>query len=141
MTAFVRQEGAGIYAIRWFSPHHEDRFCGHATLASAHILLPTLAASSDSGEITFRSKPGELRARRSPTGTVELNFPAGDTQPASVQELDKVKQMVQEAMGDQVTVLRVDLGVLDVYIELDMAEGLHLRDAKIAQQPFVCVSH
>lgn len=37
-TAFVRREADGAFAIRWFSPLTEVAFCGHATLASAHVI-------------------------------------------------------------------------------------------------------
>lgn len=37
-TAFLRREPDGAFAIRWFSPTTEIAFCGHATLASAHVI-------------------------------------------------------------------------------------------------------
>lgn len=37
-TAFVVIEGRGKFAIRWFTPTREVRLCGHATLASAHVM-------------------------------------------------------------------------------------------------------
>src|SRR5687768_6078077 len=37
-TAFLVPLGAGRYGLRWFSPTIEIDLCGHATLASAHVL-------------------------------------------------------------------------------------------------------
>ena len=37
-TAFLLPEGKG-YRLRWFTPKVEVNLCGHATLASAHVLL------------------------------------------------------------------------------------------------------
>ena len=38
-TAFLRPQGdAGRYGLRWFTPAVEVALCGHATLASAHVL-------------------------------------------------------------------------------------------------------
>ena len=34
--------GNGRYAIRWFTPEMESDLCGHATLASAHVILTKL---------------------------------------------------------------------------------------------------
>lgn len=138
MTAFLSLESTDHYALRWFSPECEEAFCGHAILASAHFLLPAVDPGTPPANITFRSKAGQLRARRTVMGAVELDFPAGDARPTTTEELQQVKELLKQAMGDQATVVKADLGPLDVYIELKMAEGLHLRDAIIAQQPFVC---
>ncbi|PSQ67754.1 MAG: hypothetical protein BRD25_01115, partial [Bacteroidetes bacterium QH_1_61_8] len=37
-TAFVRPQADGTYRLRWFTPTAEVDLCGHATLASAHVL-------------------------------------------------------------------------------------------------------
>ena len=62
-TAFlVRDEtGAGDWELRWFTPACEIRLCGHATLASGHVLL-----GRDGGySVTFRTrKAGLLEVRR-----------------------------------------------------------------------------
>ena len=39
-TAFVERRD-GVFALRWFTPRTEIRLCGHATLASAHVLWET----------------------------------------------------------------------------------------------------
>ncbi|MFE0018986.1 PhzF family phenazine biosynthesis protein [Mesorhizobium sp. NPDC059054] len=59
-TAFARPNGRG-WDLRWFTPVHEVDFCGHATLATAHVL----AAHHDvAGEIAFSTRIGELRVAR-----------------------------------------------------------------------------
>lgn len=79
-TAFLHPEGEG-YRLRWFTPTVEVSLCGHATLASAHILWETGALPID--EIArFQTLSGELTARRVGEA-IELNFPAGDVSPAS----------------------------------------------------------
>ncbi|HEV8624357.1 MAG TPA: PhzF family phenazine biosynthesis isomerase, partial [Acidimicrobiia bacterium] len=37
-TAFLLPSGDGVYGLRWFTPAVEVDLCGHATLASAHVL-------------------------------------------------------------------------------------------------------
>src|SRR5437763_6207833 len=72
-TAFLLPEGAG-YRLRWFTPTIEVDLCGHATLASAHVLWETEALAPDS-EARFQTRSGLLTARRT-DGRIELNFPA-----------------------------------------------------------------
>jgi len=71
-TAFFVAEGGG-YRLRWFTPEAEVDLCGHATLASAHVLFEHLGHAAD--EIVFDSRSGELRVSRSDKG-LELDFPA-----------------------------------------------------------------
>jgi PhzF family phenazine biosynthesis protein len=72
-TAFLLPHEEG-YDLRWFTPAVEVDLCGHATLASAHILWETgLLAAED--EARFSTRSGLLTARK--TGDmIELNFPA-----------------------------------------------------------------
>ncbi len=72
-TAFFAPEGSG-YKIRWFTPVHEIDLCGHATLASAHILFTELGYGEDS--ISFHTlKAGTLTVSREGDLYV-LNFPS-----------------------------------------------------------------
>lgn len=74
-TAFVVRDdtGAADWELRWFTPACEIRLCGHATLASGHVLL-----GRDGGEnVTFRTrKAGILEIRRMDGGGYELALPA-----------------------------------------------------------------
>jgi predicted PhzF superfamily epimerase YddE/YHI9 len=72
-TAFLHPEADG-YRLRWFTPTVEVDLCGHATLASAHVLW-------ESGELArerkahFHTRRGLLTARQSGEW-IELDFPA-----------------------------------------------------------------
>src|SRR5690606_4274816 len=60
-TAFFAPEGES-YRLRWFTPAVEVQLCGHATLASAHVLFAHLGyAASD---IRFETLSGILTVRR-----------------------------------------------------------------------------
>lgn len=50
------------YDLRWFTPTREVDLCGHATLASAHVLFQVLDPSL--GSVTFRTLSGPLRVDR-----------------------------------------------------------------------------
>jgi PhzF family phenazine biosynthesis protein len=76
-TAFVRRlepgEGA-VFGLRWFTPAVEVELCGHATLASAHVLW-TEGRVGAGRRIRFQTLSGELGAADR-DGVVELDFPA-----------------------------------------------------------------
>src|SRR5881227_1341935 len=61
-TAFLVGRDAGAYDLRWFSPTVEIDLCGHATLASAHVLFTEYKWPSD--RIEFLSKSGPLSVAR-----------------------------------------------------------------------------
>jgi PhzF family phenazine biosynthesis protein len=72
-TAFLHPQEDG-YRLRWFTPAVEVSLCGHATLASAHILWETgILASSE--EASFHTASGLLTAKRQGKW-IEMNFPA-----------------------------------------------------------------
>jgi len=78
-TAFLTPVEDG-YALRWFAPDAEVDLCGHATLASAHILYSE-GYADPALPLTFHTKSGTLRARLV-EGMIELDFPAEPPEPA-----------------------------------------------------------
>jgi predicted PhzF superfamily epimerase YddE/YHI9 len=72
-TAFFVREGAD-YALRWFTPTVEVELCGHATLASAHVIFGWVEPERD--RVRFRTlQAGTLTVARSGDG-LALDFPA-----------------------------------------------------------------
>jgi PhzF family phenazine biosynthesis protein len=71
-TAFFIPEGNGFH-IRWFTPKAEVRLCGHATLATAHVLFQELHYEAEL--LTFNSKSGKLNVRKE-DDKLQLDFPA-----------------------------------------------------------------
>ena len=96
-TAFLFEQGDG-YNLRWFTPEVEVDLCGHATLASAHILWETGELPGDR-EARFYSKSGKLTAKRE-GDWIELDFPA----------------MPPEPVDDAPAELVIALGVDAVYV-------------------------
>jgi len=79
-TAFILKEQNG-FRLRWFTPATEVSLCGHATLASAHILWEQNILKPEK-KATFYTKSGELAASK--TGDlIELDFPARNMESAS----------------------------------------------------------
>lgn len=94
-TAFLHRESESEYRLRWFTPKVEVDLCGHATLASAHVLwedrhlAPTEPAR-------FLTRSGPLAAVRR-EGWIELDFPAKPP------ERGEIPPGLEEALGAPVT--------------------------------------
>ena len=72
-TAFLQKRGDG-YNLRWFTPLVEVDLCGHATLASAHVLWEQGLLRSDEAA-RFHTRSGLLKAERRGEW-IELDFPS-----------------------------------------------------------------
>ena len=79
-TAFLSRQEDG-FNLRWFTPALEVALCGHATLASAHILWE-IGLVSPEEPARFHTLSGLLTAERK-GDWIELNFPATPDQPAT----------------------------------------------------------
>ncbi|MEU8912695.1 PhzF family phenazine biosynthesis protein [Streptomyces nigrescens] len=74
-TAFVHRTAENTYGLRWFTPTVEVDLCGHATLATTHVLHTTQGAAPDAA-LHFDTLSGALTARRHDQGVISLDFPA-----------------------------------------------------------------
>jgi PhzF family phenazine biosynthesis protein len=110
-TAFLYRGNDG-YELRWFTPVAEVELCGHATLASAHILWETGDLAPDA-QARFQTKSGLLTAARR-GGLIELDFPAKPEEPAEAPE------GLVEALG--VTPLHVGRNAFDYLVEVESQE-------------------
>ena len=78
-TAFLVPEG-GDYRLRWFTPTTEVPLCGHATLASAAVVMERLEPGRQT--VMFHSASGPLTVKRTATGYV-MDFPVRLSEPVS----------------------------------------------------------
>ena len=78
-TAFLVREG-GDYRLRWFTPTTEVPLCGHATLASAAVVMERLEPRRN--KVVFHSVSGPLTVNRANGGYV-MDFPARPSAPVS----------------------------------------------------------
>lgn len=91
-TAYFVPEGEG-YHLRWFTPAMEVRLCGHATLASAHVLFAHLGYNKAS--ISFNTLGGNLLVRKVGDQYV-MDFPTDEPQPFHV------LRNLEETLGVQI---------------------------------------
>ncbi|MBI5836420.1 MAG: PhzF family phenazine biosynthesis protein [Candidatus Eisenbacteria bacterium] len=80
-TAFLVRRADG-FDLRWFTPEVEVDLCGHATLASAHMLWET-GLLKPGEPARFHTRSGLLTAERRGE-EIELNFPSTPPQPADL---------------------------------------------------------
>ena len=122
-TAFLHPEGDG-WRLRWFTPEVEVDLCGHATLATAHVLWEGGHLPADA-QARFHTRSGLLTARRAGEW-IELDFPAKPLLDAPPPEglaealgvapvhvgRSHFDVLVEAASEDEVRELRPDMGRL-----------------------------
>ena len=135
-TAFFVREG-GDYALRWFTPTVEVDLCGHATLASAHVVFSFLEPARE--RVNFRTrKSGVLTVARH-GDMLMMDFPAWPavaTEPppgllaalgGAPREVLKARDhMVVYGSAAEVAALQPDfgaLGKLDLWAAIATAPG------------------
>lgn len=84
-TAFLTPAPDGAFGLRWLTPEVEVDLCGHATLASAHVLFES-GRLAPAAEARFDTRSGRLTVRRVGEGTYRMDFPATPPTEASVPE-------------------------------------------------------
>ncbi|MFE0810545.1 PhzF family phenazine biosynthesis protein [Streptomyces sp. NPDC058794] len=80
-TAFAHrlpEGGDADWALRWFTPATEVAMCGHATLATAHVLRTT---GAHQGPVRFATHSGVLVASPGEDGSITLDFPTAPLTP------------------------------------------------------------
>ncbi|HTZ07634.1 MAG TPA: PhzF family phenazine biosynthesis protein [Acidimicrobiales bacterium] len=102
-TAFVVPRPDGAHDLRWFSPLVEIDLCGHATLASAHVL---------GGAGRFHTRSGELVCTPVAGGWIEMDFPADELRVAYP------AGSLPAAFGDPAAVRAVARSRADILVEL-----------------------
>jgi PhzF family phenazine biosynthesis protein len=78
-TAYLVKRSKSEYDLRWFTPAAEVDLCGHATLASAHVLFNE-GFEPEARQLSFNTRSGNLFARRE-GDDVALDFPASPPKP------------------------------------------------------------
>src|SRR4051794_31759464 len=111
-TAFAHplpQGGDADWALRWFTPVAEVALCGHATLATAHVLH---TSGAHEGPVRFATRSGVLAATPHEDGSITLDFPT-----APITQVE-VPDGVAEALGAvPLTVLDTGPDVGDLLLE------------------------
>lgn len=110
-TAFLHPEGSGVWRLRWFTPRVEVDLCGHATLATSHVLWESGRLRADEPAV-FETRSGRLTAARDGEWIV-LDFPAEPPVDCPVSE------DLAAAIGPGVVVARSARNRMDWLVELE----------------------
>lgn len=120
----------GYFELRWFTPKTEVSLCGHATLATAHVLFTHLFP--DLKEINFSSKSGILTVYREP-GTYFLDFPTSLMDAVHESKITLIKKMfsnlveVLEGNEDLLVVLPTEPDVIGYHPDFQQLAKLDYR--------------
>jgi PhzF family phenazine biosynthesis protein len=93
-TAFFVPDGEG-FMLRWFTPELEIDLCGHATLASAHLLYTELGYAKEA--INFKTKVAGTLTVSKKDDLYTLDFPSRPPQPCEIPDI------LLEALGGSST--------------------------------------
>lgn len=88
-------KGAGHYHLRWFTPAVEIPLCGHATLASAYVILTHLQPQLS--RVDFTTQSGVLTVEKAADGYLAMALPAYRAEPHP--DGDDFKEAVEEALS------------------------------------------
>lgn len=128
-TAFI-VAGEDGYSIRWFTPTVEVDLCGHATLASAHVIFSYLSYHDD--EIIFHSQRSGLLKVKKHNNLLSLNFPADEfyqvTTPEVLQKALGIEPMATfKGKTDYMAVLPSEQDVVNLQPDFALLETLEAR--------------
>lgn len=116
-TAFVEKAPEG-FGLRWFTPEVEVDLCGHATLASAHVLWEEGTVDADAS-ITFSTRSGPLICHQR-RDRIEMDFPS-----RPVTEVDAPHGLAQAVGVSPVSVWHGAIGYV-----LELRSEAEVRDAR-----------
>jgi PhzF family phenazine biosynthesis protein len=114
-TAYIVPKD-GDYKLRWFTPQVEIDLCGHATLASAFVLMEEGIVEGNS--VRFETKSGPLTVKRE-DGFLTMDFPARPSEETTV------TKQIEAALGSRPSeVRRSERDLLVVFDREDEVAGL-----------------
>ncbi|GGY31036.1 PhzF family phenazine biosynthesis protein [Streptomyces djakartensis] len=119
-TAFAHPlpEGGGAdWALRWFTPAAEVAMCGHATLATAHVLH---TSGAHEGPVRFATRSGVLVATPADDGCVTLDFPTAPLTP-----VDAPDGLAQALGAEPLTAFDTGPNVGDLLVEVADEQTVH----------------
>jgi PhzF family phenazine biosynthesis protein len=114
-TAFLVERDS-LFGLRWFTPLCEIRLCGHATLATAHVLLNVMA--SNAGKTVFTTRmSGVVTVQKEGDGLLSMSLPAWAPLPSTA-----APNLLATALGQDVLPSQI-LEVNDTYLAVFQNES------------------
>lgn len=115
-TAYFTKEDETTFNLRWFTPEYEIDLCGHATLATAHVILNELNYKGDT--VNFKTLSGLISVKKEDDFLI-LNLPS---RPGKVSELPKI---IEDSLNIQPQEIYKARDYLLVYTSEDDVKAIH----------------
>jgi PhzF family phenazine biosynthesis protein len=138
-TAFYIKRN-DVYHIRWFTPEIEVDLCGHATLATAHVLFEY--ENYQNNEIHFNSRSGMLRVRKN-NEFITMNFPADTVEKVDI--TDEITSCfdirpIEAIKGktDYMLIYKNEAQIKDIKYNLNMINRIDARGIMITAKGTDC---
>jgi PhzF family phenazine biosynthesis protein len=133
-TAFyVPAKNSDTFHLRWFTPVVEVDLCGHATLATAHVLFQERGFPGN--EIAFETRSGILRVKKMPEGQLSMDFPLRPLHPVETPPLMEnalgQKPLAVLAGDDYVVLFRDEAQIRAIHPDMTVLLMLDLRGVAI----------
>jgi len=130
-TAYIIPDENG-YKIRWFTPAHEVKLCGHATLAAAYVIFNIIGFKEKN--ISFSSKSGILTVEKDEEW-LEMNFPSQEPKycetPEIIERAFNKKPLECLRNEDYIVVFENEEDIINAKPDLSLLEKLDLRGIAI----------
>jgi PhzF family phenazine biosynthesis protein len=130
-TAFVVPLDKDEFHIRWFTPTKEVKLCGHATLATAHVLFS--AAQEETKKITFQTnESGPLIVKKKGDNYYSMDFPSNAPRKVSapkqlISALKLEPQAVLAGGDDLLVVLKNESQVRKIKPNMELLKMIRYR--------------
>jgi predicted PhzF superfamily epimerase YddE/YHI9 len=111
-TAYAVARNDAEHDLRWFTPAVEVDLCGHATLATAHVL---------GGEARFHTRSGLLICVPTSDGWIEMNFPADPPRPTNPPQTLELGGMTWYGVGRWDSLIELESAALVRDLQPDLA--------------------
>lgn len=144
MVSFIRATGSDSevanFDVRWFSPAHEVKLCGHATLASSKLIFSTPSLVPTSVKLlNFKTASGRLLTARKDGDWIEMTIPTGAVQEPSPEEFERLAAIIRQGLGKDVTVKHIEVGGegYEEYLLAEIEEKDDLGGCQLNHDAFV----
>jgi len=130
---------AKTFSLRWFTPTVEVKLCGHATLATAHVIFNEVGNEHE--ELTFTTLSGELRVKKSEKGLI-MDFPAySNTENFSTNKFKYNDEPVNPVVNEIVEILVPHLKPIQACLYTDPMKLLVVLDPATTKDELLTIKH
>ena len=123
-TAYFTKEDETTFNLRWFTPEYEIDLCGHATLATAHVILNELNYKGDT--VNFKTLSGLISVKKEDDFLI-LNLPC---RPGKVSELPEIIFPIPKNLEKCITKMYIDpqMNLVKPILKVEAPKGYGLDD-------------